>query len=92
MNNMEKTKYSRKDIQDKINKSFEDKVLTKEKLKKLKQLAMSKNIKLGDLRKKFCKGCYSLFTTKNSELRIKKPIMKIRCKDCGYITRYKINK
>jgi len=54
-----------------------------------KKLAMSKNIKLRGLRKKFCKKCYSMFNTKNSEIRIGKGFKTIKCK-CGYISRYKL--
>src|SRR3989338_7354301 len=39
--------------------------------KKTKKLAMSKNIKLGEKRKLFCKKCFTYFTSKNSEIRIK---------------------
>lgn len=81
---------SRKEVEELIKKSFENNNLSKERLKKLKLLSMSKNIKMGGLRKKFCKNCYSLFTIKNSEIRIKKPYKKIKCKNCGYIVRYKL--
>ena len=82
---------SKKEIEELIKKSFENESLSKEKLKKLKQLAMSRNIKIGGMKKRFCKKCYSLFTTKNSEIRIKMPYKKTRCKNCGYIRAYKIN-
>jgi RNase P subunit RPR2 len=84
--------YSKKEAVEYIMKSFENDNLSKEKLKNLKVLAMSKNIKMGGMRKKFCKKCYSLFTTKNSEIRIKMPHKKIKCKNCGYIATYKIKK
>jgi RNase P subunit RPR2 len=83
---------SRKEIEELIRKSFENEDLSKEKLKKLKVLAMSKNIKLGGIKKRFCKNCYSLFTPKNSEIRIKMPYKKITCKNCGHIATYKIKK
>ncbi len=62
---------------------------TPEMLKKLKRLAMSKNVKIGALRRRFCKKCYSLFPI-NSQIRIKKRIKTLKCKKCGYVTRYKI--
>ena len=86
---MKKEKPSKKEIQDKINKIFTHNPSKKE-IKKAKTLAMSKNIKLKELRKKFCKKCYSLFNSKNSEIKIKKPLKIIKCKKCGYINRYKI--
>jgi len=59
-------------------------------IKKAKKLAMSKNIKLGEFKKKFCKKCYSMFNSNNSEIRIKNGFKITKCK-CGYISRYKLN-
>jgi len=81
---------SKREAEEFIKESFENESLSKEKLKNLKLLAMSKNIKIGGMKKRFCKNCYSLFTTKNSEIRIKLPYKKIKCKNCGYIARYKL--
>jgi RNase P subunit RPR2 len=81
---------SKKEIEELIKNLFENDSLSKEKLKKLKQLAMSRNLKLGGMKKRFCKKCYSLFTIKNSENRIKMPFKKIRCKNCNYTATYKI--
>jgi len=58
-------------------------------IKKIKKLAMSQNIKLGDFRKKFCKKCYSPLKGKT---RIKNKIKSVTCKNCGYINRWKIKK
>ncbi len=80
--------FSKKQAEEFIINSFNNNP-TSEILKKLKNLAMSKNIKIGALRRRFCKRCYSLFPI-DSEIRIKKGIKKIRCKRCGYIARYKI--
>jgi RNase P subunit RPR2 len=81
---------SRKEIQEFIEKTIDDNP-TPEMLKKLKNHAMSKNVKIGALRKRFCKKCYSLFPI-NSEIRIKKGIKRTVCKNCGNITRHKIKK
>jgi len=81
--------FSKKEAEDFIKKTLNDNPAP-EKLKKLKHLAMSKNIKLGVLQKRFCKKCYSLFNLKNSEIRIKKGLKRIKCKNCGYVTRYKL--
>jgi RNase P subunit RPR2 len=59
-------------------------------IKKAKKLAMSRNIKLGELRKKFCKKCYSIFDSKNSEIRIRKGFKIVKCKNCSNISRYKL--
>jgi predicted Zn finger-like uncharacterized protein len=59
-------------------------------IKKIKKLAMSRNIKLKELRKKFCKKCYSFFDSKNSQIRIKNGFKKVKCKKCGYTSRYKL--
>lgn len=80
---------SKREAEEFIKKAFEGNP-SKESLKNLKLLAMSKNIKISEHRKRYCKNCYSLFTTKNSEIRIKKPYKKIKCKNCGYIARYKL--
>ena len=82
-------KLSKTEVEQKIKEIFSNNPTPKE-IKKAKKLAMSKNIKLRDLRKKFCKKCYSLFDSSNSEIRIKKPHKIIKCKKCSYISRYKI--
>jgi RNase P subunit RPR2 len=82
--------YSKKEIESLIMEKLNSGNLSKETLKKLKNLAMSKNVKIGSLKKKYCKKCFTLFDSKNSEIRIKKGLKNIRCKGCGYITRYKI--
>lgn len=82
-------KLSKQEIQEKIQEIFSSNPSPKQ-IKKAKKLAMSKNIKIGNLRKKFCKKCYSFFNTDNSETRIKKGFKIIKCKNCNYINRYKI--
>jgi len=51
---------------------------------------MSKNIKIKELRKKICKKCYSFFDSENCQIRIKKNLKIIKCKNCGNISRYKL--
>ncbi len=84
-------KLSKKQTEQEIKQIFSNNP-TQIQIKKTKKLAMSKNIKLGNLRKKFCKKCYTFFTPNNSETRIKKPLKIIKCKNCDYISRYKITK
>ena len=64
--------------------------LSKKLVKKAKRIAMHHNIKLGKLKRKFCKKCFSLFNSKNSRIRIKKKMLVIRCLNCDNIQRYKI--
>ena len=58
-------------------------------IKKMKKLAMSHNIALGNLRKKFCKKCFYPFKT--SKVRIKKHMKIIICGNCGHVSRWRIN-
>jgi RNase P subunit RPR2 len=58
--------------------------------RKIKNLAMKHNIKLGNLRKKFCKKCYSVFNSENSKIRISKGFKIVKCK-CGFENRWKMN-
>ena len=80
---------SKKEIEEYIKNIFSKESSAKE-IKKAKKLAMSRNIKLKELRKKFCKNCYALFNSKNSEIRIKKGLKVIRCRECKFVSRYKI--
>ena len=89
---MDKKKLSKKETEEQIKQIFFKKPFpTPKKIKKAKRLAMSKNIKLGNLRKKFCKKCLTFLTPNNSEIRIKKLLKIIKCKSCNHISRYKIN-
>jgi RNase P subunit RPR2 len=80
---------SRNEIKSEVEKIFEGSPKP-EMLKKAKRLLMSQNIKIGELRKKFCKRCYSLYDSKNSEIRIKKPYKIVKCKKCGFVKKYKL--
>lgn len=84
-----KNKLSKQQTLDEIKKILNSNPSPKQ-IKKLKRLAMSKNIKLGKLKQKFCKKCLILFNSKNSEIKIKKPLKIIKCKNCGYVGRYKL--
>ncbi|MEN9626039.1 MAG: hypothetical protein RL557_367 [archaeon] len=86
---MKPTKLSKQEIQEQIEKTFSGKPSAEE-IKKIKKLAMSKNIKLGELRKKFCSKCLSYFNPQNSEIRIKKGMKMIKCKKCGQRSRWKM--
>lgn len=55
-----------------------------------RKIARRKNISLKSYRKLFCKKCSSYFTSKNSQVRIKKGIKSIKCLKCGSYRRYSI--
>lgn len=84
-----KNKLSKKEIEEEIKQAF-SKNPKPEEIKKIKKLAMSKNIKLGKLKKLFCKKCHSHFNSKNSEIRIKNGLKIIKCKNCANILRHKL--
>jgi RNase P subunit RPR2 len=84
-----KSKLSRKETQSKILAIFSNSPPPKD-IKKAKNLALSKNIKLTNYKKKFCKRCLTYFNSTNHQVRIKKPHKIIKCKSCGNISRYKL--
>jgi RNase P subunit RPR2 len=76
-----------------IKKQIEDffkniKKKTPKEIKKIKRLAMSKNIPLKEKRKLFCKKCLSVY--KKPKIRIKNRIKSVICENCDYISRWKI--
>jgi len=84
-----KSDLTKQEVQEYVKNVFSKQGSAKE-IKKAKKLAMSRNIKLGDLRKKFCKKCYSMFDSKNSEIRINKGFKTVKCKNCENISRYRL--
>jgi len=85
-----KPKLSKQESEQEIKQIFKNNPTPKQ-IKKAKALAMSKNIKLGSLRKKFCKKCLTFFAPNNSEIRIRKPYRIIKCKNCRHLNRYKLS-
>ena len=86
-----KTTLSKTEAQKKIRDFFltiKDKT-TKE-IKKIKRLAMHYHISLHDYKKLYCKKCFSVFNSKNSEIRIKKGFKIVKCRECGNIRRCKL--
>jgi RNase P subunit RPR2 len=84
-----KEKCSRTERKKEIEEFFENiKNKSKKDVKKIKKQAMKNRLKLRDLRKKFCKKCFSPY--KNSKIRIKNKIKSVICDNCGYISRWKI--
>ncbi len=81
-------KISKTEAEKQINEFFKNiKRKTPKEIKKIKKLAMKHNIKLKDLRKKFCKKCFS----GNLETKsIKNNLKTVKCKNCGNIMKWKI--
>ena len=77
-----KEKLSKKEIKELIEKAKKP-----EDFKKIKRLAMHSSVKLGSLRKKFCKHCFHLL---KGVTRINKSMKSIKCENCGKISRWKI--
>lgn len=81
-------KLSKTEVKEKITEFFKDiEDKSGKDVKKIKKLAMSQNIPLKELRKKFCKECYSPLRGK---IRINKKIKSITCKECGNVTRWRV--
>ena len=81
---------TKKEVEEKIKNIF-SKNPNPDNIRKAKNLAMSKNIKLKDYKKKFCKKCLTFFTPLNTEVRIRNYMKIIKCKNCSYINRYRLN-
>ena len=79
---------TRKEAQERINdffKHIDEK--SSDEIRKIKKLAMKFNIRLGNLRKKFCRKCYS------SKLRfkgIKNKVKTSECEECRNLMRWKV--
>ena len=58
-------------------------------VKKIKRIAMSYNLPLKNLRKKFCKKCFMPY--KNPKIRIKNKKKIIVCENCGSVSRWRLN-
>jgi RNase P subunit RPR2 len=85
-----KSKLSRSQIQNQIKDFFSDiKNKSSQEIKKIKKLAMSKNIPLKEKRKLFCKKCLAPYSGKE-KIRINKGIKSTRCENCGNISRWKL--
>jgi RNase P subunit RPR2 len=84
-----KKKISKKEVKEKIQNFFMNiKDKTPKEVKKIKKLAMSKNIPLKELRKKFCKKCFTPY--QKPKIKIKNKIKSVICENCEYINKWKI--
>ena len=82
-------KISKKEAEKQIGEFFLNiKDKTPKEVKKIKKLAMSFNLSLKERKKTFCKKCLSPYKTQ--KIRIKNKIKSITCRECGYISRWRI--
>lgn len=82
-------KLSKTEAEKQINEFFLNiKNKTPKQIKKIKRLAMSHNVKLGEHRKMFCKKCFHPY--KEPSIRIKNDKISIICDNCNYASRWKI--
>jgi RNase P subunit RPR2 len=81
-------KSDRKEAEEKLKEFFENiKNKTPREIKKMKKLTMKQNIRLGELRKKFCKKCFSSnLIVKN----IRNKIKSVECFNCKNVMRWRI--
>ena len=81
-------KLSKAEAKERVEEFFKEvKDKSPKEIKKIKKLAMSYNIKIGDKRKKFCKKCYS---PKLKVIGVKNKVKKNKCEGCENISRYKL--
>lgn len=84
-----KSPLSKKETKEKIDSFFENlEDKSAKEVKKIKRLAMNKNISLKEKRKLFCRKCFNIY--KNPKIRIKNKIKSIECENCGAISRWKL--
>lgn len=84
-----KNKSSKSEVTNQIQEFFSNiKNKFPNEVKKIKKLAMSHNLPLKELRKKFCKKCLTPY--ENPKIRIKNKIKIITCENCSFISRWKI--
>ncbi|MSS74254.1 hypothetical protein EXS72_01285 [Candidatus Pacearchaeota archaeon] len=81
-------KLSRKDAQEIIYRFFESQRIESAQVKKIKKLAMTHRIRLGEYRKRFCKKCY--VDLKFGKVRVSNRIKQIICNNCGNKNKWKI--
>ena len=86
-----KTDLSKTESQKKIRDFFlELKDKTPKEIKKIKRLAMHYHISLNKYKKLYCKKCFSVFNSRNTEIRIRKGFKVVKCKNCEFISKYKM--
>jgi RNase P subunit RPR2 len=82
-------KISKTEAEKQIEEFFSDiESKTPKEIKKIKKLAMSQSIKLGDKRKLFCKKCFNPYISPS--IHVKNGFIKIICENCEANSRWKI--
>jgi len=85
-----KQNFSKTETEERIKQFFDDiKDKSPKEIKKIKKLAMSKNISLKEKRKSFCKFCLNPYSGKE-KIRIKNKIKSVECDNCKHISRWKV--
>ena len=85
-----KPKFSKSEAEEKIRDFFSHiKHKTPNEVGKIKKLAMSHKIKLGDKRKLFCKKCLNPYG-RDSSMSIKSGFINIGCGACWFKNRWKL--
>ena len=83
-------KLSKKEAEEKIKDFFSSiKSKTPEEIRKMKKLSMRYGLKLGDLRKTFCKKCLHSYSGEE-KVRIKNKMKTIKCGNCDYTGRWQL--
>ena len=79
---------SKTEAKEKIDLFFKKDNFSSEEVKKIKNLAMKFNIKLGSYRKSFCKKCYS--SLHDGKVRTNKEYKTLECSKCKFLNKWKI--
>lgn len=92
MRSRNKPEYQEKIAEERIDILFKEAASAEPELGKryvrlAKKIGMRYNIRLGRLKRKFCRHCYSFFTAKNSKIRIKNGTINIKCLSCNNVKR-----
>ena len=81
---------SKKEAEEIINEFFINiKNKSPKEIRKIKKIAMRKNILLKEKRRLFCRKCLIPYSGKE-KIKIKNKIKSIVCGNCGYINRWKL--
>ena len=81
--------YSKTEAQKNIDSFFQRALFTAAELRKIRRLAMTHRIRLGEYRKRFCQKCYSQL---QDRLSLTKTHKTITCKSCGWKNKQKFIK
>ena len=85
-----KIKQSKTEVEKEVNEFFKNiKNKSSKEIKKIKRLAMTKNVGLKEKRKLFCGKCLTPYSGKE-KIRIKNGKKNIKCLNCGGVGRWKV--